>query len=426
MAEMGARVIKVEPPKGGDDARAYGPFVKGSRPTSPRSIAARKASRSTSGRRRPQGLREAAAQGRRHRRELPARHDGKAGLRLGHLHKKYPRLIYASASGFGHSGPNSKDPAYDMVVQGMGGIMSITGNEGQPPARVGMSIGDIGAGLFTAVAVNAALVHRLATGESTKIDIGMFDCQLALLENAIMRYTVEGEIPGPLGARHPTITPFQAFRTSDGALIIAAGNDGLFIKTCEALGRPDMAADPNYKTNALRQKHHGKLEREIEAVLAGNTTAQLARRSCQGGRAVRADQQHQAGARAPAGGGAQHAGRGARRQRRHAEAGRQPDQDVGLRRSQDARSRPRSRQRPRGHPLLYRRLRESAGDADFIRLPASGEVARRAGGGEPQAWRLPISDLKSLKIVRVAFPLRPLRGHLPRRTGEANDCGSMR
>ena len=100
----------------------------------------------------------------------------------------------------------------------------------------------------------------------------MFDCQLALLENAIMRYTVEGEIPGPLGARHPTITPFQAFKTSDGSMIIAAGNDGLFVKTCEALGRSDMATNPDYKTNALRQKHHGKLEHEIESVLKTNTT----------------------------------------------------------------------------------------------------------------------------------------------------------
>jgi CoA:oxalate CoA-transferase len=135
-----------------------------------------------------------------------------------------------------------------------------------------MSIGDIGAGLFTAVAVNAALVHRLKTGEATKVDVAMFDCQLALLENAVMRYTVEGEIPGPLGARHPTITPFQAFATSDGAIIIAAGNDGLFVKTCEALGRPEIAADPDYKTNALRLKHHGRLERALESVLKGNTT----------------------------------------------------------------------------------------------------------------------------------------------------------
>src|SRR5213079_3703992 len=115
---------------------------------------------------------------------------------------------------------------YDMVVQGMGGIMSITGNEGQPPARVGMSIGDIGAGLFTAVAVNAALVHRLKTGEATKVDIGMFDCQIALLENAVMRYTTSGTVPGPMGARHPSITPFEAYATADGHIIIAAGNDG--------------------------------------------------------------------------------------------------------------------------------------------------------------------------------------------------------
>ena len=274
MAEMGARVIKVEPPKGGDDARAYGPFVNG------------KSTYFASVNRGKQSI------------ALDLKKDGDRAIfekllakadvvvenfrpgtmeKLGYgweaLHSKYPQLIYASASGFGHSGPNSKDPAYDMVMQGMGGIMSITGNEGQPPSRVGMSIGDIGAGLYTAVAVNAALVHRLKTGESTKIDIAMFDCQLALLENAIMRYTVEGEVPGPLGARHPTITPFQAFKTADGAIIIAAGNDSLFIKMCEALGRNDLATDPNHKSNALRQKHHKKLEFEIESVLKHKSTA---------------------------------------------------------------------------------------------------------------------------------------------------------
>ena len=123
-----------------------------------------------------------------------------------------------------------------------------------------------------AVAVNAALVHRLKTGEATKIDIAMFDCQIALLENAVMRYTVEGEIPGPLGARHPTITPFQAFKTADGAIIIAAGNDSLFVKMCGALGLDALAADPEYKTNALRQKHHRKLQHAIEHVLASHGT----------------------------------------------------------------------------------------------------------------------------------------------------------
>lgn len=273
MAEMGARVIKVEPPKGGDDARAYGPFING-KSTYFASVNRGKESialdlKSDADRKIFEKLLEKA--------DVVVENFRPGTMeKLGYgwemLHKKYPKLIYASASGFGHTGPNSKDPAYDMVMQGQGGIMSITGNEGQPPSRVGMSIGDIGAGLYTAVAVNAAIVHRLKTGESTKVDIAMFDCQLALLENAIMRYTVEKEIPGPLGARHPTITPFEAFTTSDGSMIIAAGNDSLFIKMCEALGRPDMATDPAYKSNALRQKAQKKLKHEIESVLKTNTT----------------------------------------------------------------------------------------------------------------------------------------------------------
>ena len=273
MAEMGARVIKVEPPKGGDDARAYGPFVNG-KSTYFASI------------NRGKELIALDLKNDEHRaifEKLLEKADvvvenfrpgtmEKLGYGWETLHPRYPKLIYASASGFGHTGPNSKDPAYDMVMQGMGGIMSITGNEGQPPSRVGMSIGDIGAGLYTAVAVNAALVHRTKTGESTKVDIAMFDCQLALLENAIMRYTVDGEIPGPLGARHPTITPFQAFKTADGAIIIAAGNDSLFIKMCGALGLEGLGASPDYKTNALRQKHHKQLEHAIELVLKGQST----------------------------------------------------------------------------------------------------------------------------------------------------------
>ncbi|MBS0526409.1 MAG: CoA transferase [Proteobacteria bacterium] len=274
MAEMGARVIKVEPPKGGDDARAYGPFVNGK---SAYFASVNRGKESIA-----LDLKNDADRAIFER--LLAKADvvvenfrpgtmEKLGFGWDTLHKKFPKLIYASASGFGHTGPNSKDPAYDMVMQGMGGIMSITGNEGQPPSRVGMSIGDMGAGLYTAVAVNAALLHREKTGESTKVDIAMFDCQLALLENAIMRYTVEGEIPGPLGARHPTITPFQAFKTKDGSMIIAAGNDSLFVKTCDALGLAGLTNSPDYKTNALRLKHHRELEHAIESVLKGNTTA---------------------------------------------------------------------------------------------------------------------------------------------------------
>ena len=275
MAELGARVIKVEPPKGGDDARAYGPFVNG-RSTYFASVNRGKESIA---------LDLKADADRRIFEGLLAKADvivenfrpgtmEKLGYGWEDLHAKYPRLIYAAASGFGHTGPNSKDPAYDMVVQGMGGIMSITGYPEVPPARVGMSIGDIGAGLYTAIGVSSAIIHRMKTGEATKVDIGMFDCQIALLENAVMRYTVEKEIPGPLGARHPTITPFQAFQTRDGYLIIAAGNDSLFVKTCEALGKPEWATLPEYKTNALRLKSWVRLQTEIETVLKNKTTAE--------------------------------------------------------------------------------------------------------------------------------------------------------
>jgi CoA:oxalate CoA-transferase len=160
-----------------------------------------------------------------------------------------------------------------MVVQGLGGIMSITGHPGGPLTRIGTSIGDLGGGLYTAVALNAALVHRERTGEATKIDVSLFDCQLALLENAIMRYTTTGEVPGPMGARHPSITPFEAFATADGHLIIAAGNDGLFARLAAALDRPDLADNPDYATNALRNRHQAALKAEIEQVLAGAGTA---------------------------------------------------------------------------------------------------------------------------------------------------------
>ena len=274
MSELGARIIKVEPPGKGDDAREYGPFVKG-RSTYFASVNRGKESIA---------LDLKAAGDMRIFEALLAKADvvvenfrpgtmEKLGYGWESLHPRYPRLIYAAASGFGHTGPYANHPAYDMVVQGLGGIMSITGHPGQPPVRIGMSIGDIGAGLYTTVAVNAALLHREKTGEATKVDIAMFDCQLALLENAIMRYTVTGEVPGPLGARHPSITPFEAFATADGAMIVAAGNDGLYQKLCDALGRDDLAAAPEYRTNDLRNRHQPRLKAEIERELKKRPTS---------------------------------------------------------------------------------------------------------------------------------------------------------
>jgi CoA:oxalate CoA-transferase len=275
MAEMGARVIKVEPPKGGDDARAYGPFIKNH---SAYFASVNRGKESIA-------LDLKADADKKIFEKLLEKADvivenfrpgtmEKLGYGWDTLHKRYPQLIYAAASGFGHTGPNSKDPAYDMVVQGMGGIMSVTGFPGGQPTRIGMSIGDVGSGLYTAVAVNAALLHRFRTGEATKVDISMFDCQLALLEGVVVRYTAEGVVPGPVGSRHATITPFQAFKTKDGNIIIAAGNDSLFVRLCNALGKPAMALDPDYLTNGSRQKNQKRLETEIEAILADKTTAE--------------------------------------------------------------------------------------------------------------------------------------------------------
>jgi CoA:oxalate CoA-transferase len=274
MAELGARVIKVEPPGKGDDAREYGPFRNG---ISTYFASINRGKQSIA-------LDLKAERDRSIFAKLLARADvlvenfrpgtmEKLGYGWEALHAQYPRLIYAASSGFGHTGPYSHHPAYDMVMQGVGGMMSITGYPDGPPARVGMSIGDIGAGLFTAIAVNAALLHRERTGEATKVDIGMLDCQIALLENAVMRYTVLGEIPGPLGARHPTITPFQALATGDGAIIIAAGNDGLFQKLCTTLERKDLAESPLYRSNDLRLNNQPELQAELERSLKGKTTA---------------------------------------------------------------------------------------------------------------------------------------------------------
>src|SRR5690348_15581323 len=256
MAELGARVIKVEAPKTGDDARQYGPFKNG-KSTYFASVNRGKESIV---------LDLKASDDRDIFERLLDKADAlvenfrpgtmeKLGYGWDTLHPRCPHLIYAAASGFGHSGPYSHYPAYDMVVQGLGGVMSITGHPGMPPTRIGTSIGDLAGGLYTAVALNAALLHRERTGEATKVDVALFDCQLALLENAIMRYTTTGEIPGPMGARHPSITPFEAFHTSDGHIIIAAGNDALYLKLTQALGRRDLADNPLFKTNPLRNQH---------------------------------------------------------------------------------------------------------------------------------------------------------------------------
>lgn len=272
LADLGARVIKVEQPETGDDSRAYGPFMNGQ---SAYFGSLNRGKESIALNLKDEGdkaifeklltLCDVLVENFR-----PGTME-KLGYGWEKLHADYPRLIYAAASGFGHTGPYSKRAAYDMVVQAMGGIMSVTGHPGQPPVRVGTSIGDITAGLFTAIGVNAALYHRVQTGEAIKIDVGMLDCQVAILENAIARYAATGEVAGPIGARHPAITPFAGFEAKDGWMVIAAGNDVLFRKMATAIGAPELASDPRYATNGLRTENCKALAAAINAVLKTRT-----------------------------------------------------------------------------------------------------------------------------------------------------------
>ncbi len=276
LRNLGARVIKVERPDGGDDARTIGPLVNG------RSLYFASLNHG----------KESIALDLKHDADRAVFDDllGAADVlvenfrpgtmeRLGYgwetIHARWPGLIYGAASGFGHTGPLRERPAFDMVVQAMGGILSLTGYPGQPPARVGVSIGDIAAGLFLAVGISSALLLRQRTGQGTKVDVAMLDCQLAILENALTTHLVTGEIPGPQGTRHPNIAPFQMFTARDGRrFVICAGHDAQFAKLCAALGRDDLARDRRFANPDLRRLNADLLTVEIEAALQTRSAAE--------------------------------------------------------------------------------------------------------------------------------------------------------
>jgi CoA:oxalate CoA-transferase len=274
LRELGARVIKVERPGHGDDARRIGPFVAGE---SAYFLSLNRGKESIAlDLRAPDDCAVFA--------RLLARADVlvenfRPGVleRLGFgwqaLQERHPRLVVASVSGFGQTGPWAQRPAYDLVAQALGGILSITGPIGGPPVRVGTSIGDLAAGLFAALGIAAALAERAATGRGRRVDVAMLDCQVALLENALARFAATGEVPGPLGTRHPSIAPFEAYPTADGPLVIACGTDALFRALAEALERPALAEDPRFATAATRVVHADALHAALADALAARPRA---------------------------------------------------------------------------------------------------------------------------------------------------------
>ncbi len=273
LSDMGADVIKVERPGSGDDTRSFPPFKDGK---SAYFAAINHGKKSIA-----LDLKDDAD------RAIFDRLLGRADVllenyrpgvmeRLGYgwdtLHEAYPALIYGAVSGFGHTGPDARRPAYDMVVQARGGVMSITGEKGRDPVRVGASIGDIVAGMNLSQGILAALYDRTRTGKGRMIDVAMLDSQLGILEHAVAITSVTGTPPVPSGARHPSITPFETFHASDGLFVIAAGNDTLFEKLCITLNLP-LADDPRFATNPARCENARLLKRLIEAVTLDQTRA---------------------------------------------------------------------------------------------------------------------------------------------------------
>jgi CoA:oxalate CoA-transferase len=275
LADMGARVFKIEHPEGGDDSRAFGPFVGGESAYF-MSLNRNKLSM-TMNLKHPRAKQLFLAMVRHADVVVENFRPGameRLGLGYETLRDVNPRIVYAAVSGFGHSGPYMLKPCYDIVAQAMGGLMSITGHPDGPPTRVGASVGDITAALFATIGILAALRERDGSGQGQKIDVAMLDCQVAILENAVSRYLTGGEVPGRIGNRHPSITPFSSLATADGWVIVAAGNDSLWARLCGVIGRPDLAADPRFATNGDRTAHWSELEPLLTEAFGARTTAE--------------------------------------------------------------------------------------------------------------------------------------------------------
>ena len=293
LADFGADVIKVEQPVTGDPARGNGPFL--TKDADGKQIAAQAQGddayssyfMSINRGKRSIAIDLSKPKGRELLLSLAEKADvlvenfrpgtmQKLGLAYEAFQERNPRLVMASISGFGQTGPYSQRPALDVIVQGMGGMLSITGEPGGGPVRPGASIGDITAALFTTVAIQSALLERERSGLGQYIDISMLDCQVSIMENAFMRYFTLGEVPQRIGTRHPSSTPFQAFETSDGHVVVAimGGSTDQWPLFCAALDLPDLIDDERYVTGWGRTQNYDELIPLIEAAMLKKTNAE--------------------------------------------------------------------------------------------------------------------------------------------------------
>jgi CoA:oxalate CoA-transferase len=273
--ELGAEILKIEMPGHGDDTRAFPPFKNGE---SVYFASINRGKRSLALNLKDDGDRAVFE-------KLLARADvlvenfqpgamTRLGLDYDSVKVRHPQLLYASISGFGHTGPYRDLPAYDLIVQALGGMISINGPEGGPGVRLGISLADLAAGVFAALSISSALYERRASGQGRFIDIAMLDVQTMLLESALVRQLATGETQAPTGSRHPVITPFDVFAAKDGPIAIGCANEPLFAAFCAVVGRPDLLADQRYDTLFARFANHRALKVEIEAALSARSVAE--------------------------------------------------------------------------------------------------------------------------------------------------------
>ncbi len=296
LADLGAEVIKVERPGKGDDSRAYGPpWIKDQNGKETKEaayfMAANRGKKSIT-------IDIAKPEGQALIRELATRADvllenyktgdlPRYGLGYDDLKKLNPRLIYCSITGFGQTGPYRERPGFDFMVQGMGGFMSVTGERddrpGGGPQRAGVPIVDIMTGMYSTIAVTAAIASREHSGEGQFIDMALLDTQVAILANQGMNYLATGEPPGRLGNTHPNIVPYQSFKTKDGDIILACGNDNLFKKFCAVADAPHLPTDPRFATNGQRVAHRAEMDEVLIPIFQKRTTAEWVKALDNGG-----------------------------------------------------------------------------------------------------------------------------------------------